>query len=147
MTTIEHINYAVKKIETGVQDKPNVPQFEIKNTRNKDVTIFSISLLPDKQFKSSGNIVINVFGTTNDTLAQIKADDLEDVSTVIIDLGSDGFNFRKNDVLRFFVWRNGAGANVKLTLDVTSGEKIIAENQFVEKVNFGGTGIQRGNRR
>ena len=147
MTTIEHINYAVKKIETGVQSKPTVPQFEIKNTRNKDVTIFSISLLPDKQFTSGGNIVINVFGTTNDTLAQIKAGDLEDVATIIIDLGSDGFNFRKNDVLRFFVWRDGAGANVKMTLDVTSGEKINAENQFVEKINFSGTGIQRGNRR
>ena len=147
MTTIEHINYVVKKLTTGLQIKPNEPQFELKNTRNKDTTIFSISILPDRQFSTNGNLSINIYGTTNDSLTDIRAGDIEDVSGIVIDLGSDGMNFRKNDVLRFFIWREGAGADVSLTLDITTGEKIIAENALIEQLNFRGKGIQRGNRR
>lgn len=147
MTVIENVNYTIKKIVTNIQDKPNEAQLVLKNTRNKDVTIFSISLLVDRKFTTEGNLVINVYGTTNDTLADIRAGDLEDVATVVIDLGSNGFNFRKNDELRFFVWRAGAGSNIKLNVDITTGEKINSENQLIEQFNFRGSGIQRGNRR
>ena len=135
LKTIENLNYKIKKIETGVQEKPNIAQFILKNDRQKDITIFSISLLPDKQFKDNGNIFIDVFGTTNNTLADIRAGDLDGVTSVEIKVGDEGFNFRRNDSLRFFVWRDGSGADVQITLDVITGEKLLFQ------------GFQKGDRR
>lgn len=106
-------------ISTTNLSKPNTSDFIISNTRNKDIKIFYITLVPDAFFKSNGNVTVEIDG--DPILLEFVNGELERTTDLTLQLTPYGSLFPRNSVLKVFTWLDIAGTG-ELSIFITIGE-------------------------
>lgn len=111
----------VGRASTTSQTRPNAPNIEFQNPRDRPSSITEISIVPDVNFRTKGMIEI----TANDViLYRTKAagdfTDIGDDTTVF----KGGKTIQANQKIKVYLW-NGVDANsVAITAKITFGEVI-----------------------
>lgn len=116
--------YDFKRITSSQTTKPdeNTPSYELKNTSGVIKRIFSISIVPDSNFKTDGILAISINETTFFPIGNLQAGDFQDVDSITIPIPDTyGLKILPKDKLKLFIW-SPSGSLVGVTISVFIGE-------------------------
>lgn len=107
----------IKRVTTNVTSVPQKAQIEFENPFKSDITLTSLSFVPDAVFQTKGVAIVKIGGSyiTIDTAS------LTDVDGVNVPLPPNGIKFNHDEKIEVFVWNGVDAVNVSLTMLVGIG--------------------------
>lgn len=107
----------IKRVTTNEISAPQKAQIEFANPFKADVTLTSLSFVPDAAFQTKGVAIVKIGGN----YITIDASSLTDVDGVNVPLPPNGIKFAHDEKIEVFVWNGIDAVNVSLTMLVGIG--------------------------
>jgi hypothetical protein len=112
------MNHGIKRITTTATKKPDKADLTYKNPMDMDIRALIVSFIPDAAFKTKGNLVVNLNGSSH---LEIATGDLTDVDA--FDMHTPDVNdiLDRQNKVEFFIWNGVDAAQIALTVGFTFG--------------------------
>lgn len=107
----------IKRVTTNVTSAPQNAQIGFDNPFKADVTLTSLSFVPDLAFQTKGVAIVKIGGN----YITIDASSLTDIDGVNVPLPPNGIKFAHDEKIEIFAWNGVDATNVSLTMLVGIG--------------------------